>query len=201
MANNVAIRIDGDFAAEVKQFLDKDGGAYLVVKELEGSNPHYHVVLHSDRKLSAIRTALKRAIPQLSGNGSYSVSGVRDLEKYQRYMAKGESQHVMPVVVCAHGMEYTSAAWLEEQHDAYWAENQALNSRKRKAPVTEVVLQRCKEKAIGWSNREAIAVEYIKELADRGKGINIFATKSQVNLIQVQLCPGDEAIEDLARQI
>lgn len=201
MANNVAIRIDGDFSGEIKAFLDKDGGAYLVVKELEGSNPHYHIVLHSDRKLSAVRTALKRAIPQLNGNGSYSVATVRDLAKYQRYMAKGESQHVMPVVVCAHGMVYTDPDWLEEQHDAYWAENAELTSRKRKAPVQEVVLHRCKEKAISWSNREAIAREYIKELADRGKGINIFATKSQVNLIQIQLCPGEEAIEDLARQI
>lgn len=198
---DIAIRVDGDSAAQLIEVLDKDGGAYLVVKELEGSNPHFHAVLHSVRKLAAVRQAIKRAMPQLNGNGSYSVASVRDLAKYQRYMMKGESAETMPVVIAAHGMMYTDPSWQEEQHDAYWEENEVLTRKRKASPAFDVVLQQCKVRQISWSNREAIAREYIKELASRDKGINIFALKSQVNLIQIKLCPDDSAIEDLARQV
>lgn len=197
----VAIRIDGHSATELISVLDKDGGAYLVVKELEGSNPHFHAVLHSLRKLSAVRAAIKRAIPTLNGNGSYSVAQVRDLAKYQRYMMKGESEDVMPVITAGFGLMYTDPSWQEEQHDAYWEEAATLTRKRKAAPVFEAVLHECKVRQISWQNREAIGRIYIKEQADRDKGINIFALKSQVNLIQIKLCPDDSAIEDLARQI
>jgi len=196
-----AIRIDGDSAAALVSYLDKDGGAYLVVKELEASNPHFHCVLHSVRKLAAVRAALKRAMPELNGNGAYSVSGVRDLDKYQRYMMKGESSEVMPVVTAAHGMQYASVEWHQEKHDAYWAENALLTTARAKRPLVETVLLQCREKQYRWDNREVIAAAYIRELVARDKPINIFAAKAAVNLIQVKLCPNDNALEDLARNV
>jgi len=197
----VAIRIDGQSASELIAFCDKDGGAYFIVKELEGSNPHFHCVLHSVRKLSAVRTALKRAMPGLNGNGSYSVSAVRDLEKYQRYMSKGESSEVLPVVSGAQGFQYASAEWLQETHDAYWDENGQIMAARKRKHIIETVLLTCKEAKYEWTSRSLIAAAYIKELVSRDKPINIFAAKSAVNLIQVKLCPNDNAIDDLASTI
>lgn len=197
----VAIRIDGQSASELIAFCDKDGGAYLIVKELEGSNPHFHCVLHSVRKLPAVRTALKRAMPELNGNGSYSVAVVRDLEKYQRYMCKGDSVQVLPVVSAAQGFEYASAEWLQTTHDAYWDENAQIQSARKRKHIIEAVLLTCKEAKYEWTSRSLIAAAYIKELVSRDKPINVFAAKSAINLIQVKLCPDDRAIDDLAATI
>lgn len=204
MAQNavpIAIRLDGDSAAKLIEQFDKDGGAYFIVKELEGSNPHYHAVLHSVRKLAAVRQGIKRAMPELNGNGSYSVTLVKDIAKYERYMCKGESDGVLPMVVAAHGMTYTSQEWLKETHDAYWTENAEINRKRKKAPIVDAVLAKCKEAKYNWQDRELIARVYIRELAARDKSINIFATKASVNLIQVKLCPDDSALESLARDV
>lgn len=201
MSFDIALRLDGQDSAAFVKVLDADGGAYLVVKELEDSNPHFHAVLHSNRKPSAVRAALKRAMPELNGNGSYSVTLVRDLAKYQRYMMKGESCEVMPHVVAAHGMAYTSLEWQEEHHDAYWAENDELLRRRKKGPVFESVLAQCRTDRISWDNRSKIAEIYIRHLVDADKAINLFSLKSYCNLIQVKLCPDDKALEDLAAQV
>lgn len=198
---DIALRLDGQDSAALVRVLDQDGGAYLVVKEMEGSNPHFHAVLHSVRKPSAVRAALKRAMPELNGNGSYSVTLVRDLSKYQRYMLKGESSEVMPHVVAAHGMAYTDASWQEEHHDAYWAENDELMRRRKKGPVFESVLIQCRTDRVSWDNRSRIAEIYIRHLVEADKAINLFSLKSYVNLIQVKLCPDDKALEDLAAQV
>lgn len=198
---HIAIRVDGESSTELQSVLDKDGGAYMVVKELEGSNPHFHAVLHSVRKLSAVRQALKRAMPQLNGNGSYSVTAVRDLAKYQRYMMKGESRETMPHVVAAHGVMYTDPSWQEEQHDAYWDENMEIQRKRKFQHIDDVVLDKCKELSYSWQNRQGIAEQYIRELVSRNKPINIFSLKSHVNLLQVKLCPNDNAITDLAQQV
>lgn len=199
--NDVAIRVDGQSHEELVQFLTADGGSYLVVKELEGSNPHYHVVLHSTRKLPAIRTALKRAMPSLRGNGSYSVTAVRDLAKYQRYMMKGDSKEVMPQVVASYGMAYSDLSWQEEMHDAYWAEAEDLKRKRSKAPIQSSIYEQCTAEGVEWHQREKIARIYIKELVSRDKPINIFSLRSQINLIQVKLCPDDSAIDNLVSSI
>ena len=199
--NDVAIRVDAADATELICFLTADGGSYLAVKELEGSNPHYHVVLHTARKLPAVRTALKRAMPALKGNGSYSVSQVRDLSKYQRYMMKGESREVQPHVAAAHGMEYGSAQWQEEMHDAYWDEAEQLNRKRKREPVIDSVYQQCTAAGLSWDQRDKIARIYIKELISRDKPINTFALKSQINLIQCKLCPDDSALENLVSTV
>lgn len=195
---DIAIRVDTSDSVELLRFLSADGGAYLVVRELEDSNPHFHVVLHSKRKHTAVRAALKRAMPGLNGNGSYSCTPVRDLAKYQRYMMKGEADEKMPEVVGAFGLNYSDPAWQEEMHEAYWHENELIRQSRKRAPVQEIVLQIVKEAKLSWSDREGIAKVYIRELAARDKPINLFAVKNSVNLIQIRLCPDDSALEDLA---
>lgn len=199
--NLIAIRIDGTDASPLIQTLDKDGGAYCIVKELEDSNPHFHAVLHSTRKLPAVRQAIKRAYPSANGNGAYSVTMVRDLSKYQRYMMKGPSSEQMPHVVAANGINYASGSWQEEQHDAYWVEADEIKRKRSKANIVDSVTSYCKEQKYSWTNREAIAQAYLRELVARNKPINKFAAKSAVNLIQVYLCPDDTAIEELARDV
>lgn len=195
---DIAIRLDASDPTSLLSVLNSDGGAYLVVKELENSNPHYHVVLHSKRKVTAVRAALKRAMPELNGNGSYSCTLVRDLAKYQRYMMKGESRALGPEISGANGLMYCDPEWREEMHDAYWDENDEITRKRKKARVYDSVLDVCKETQVSWSNREKIAELYIRELSDRNMPINLFSLKSNINLIQVKLCPGDEAILDLA---
>lgn len=197
MSNVYAIRIDGQFTEDIKQFFTKDGGSYLVVKELENSNPHMHAVLHSDRKPQALRMALKRVLPS-SGNGAYSLSVVKDLDKYQRYICKGAALDVMPEVLAAYGMEYGDDDWVKNCHESYWDENERISKRRRLENVDDVVLEIVRQQSIDWSNREKIAEVYIRELASRNKPINLFSLRSKINLLQIKLCPTDAAITDLA---
>lgn len=195
---DIAIRLDGLDHSDLLEVLEQDGGAFLVVREVSGDNVHFHVVLHSKRKHTAVRAALKRQMPGINGNGAYSCVPVRDLGKYQRYIMKGDSRDLMPEVVAANGVNYCDPSWQEEMHDLYWDENEELTRKRKRQPTFEVVLDACKERGIVWSNREAIARIYIKELSDRDKPINLFSLKNQINLIQIKLCPDDSAIEDLA---
>lgn len=200
---HTAIRLDADDVTQLRAVLEADGGAYMVVRETceDGRNVHFHGVLISKRKSTAVRAAIKRAMPQLNGNGSYSCVPVRDLDKYHRYMLKGKSRSTGPEIVCANGIQYTEESWRDEQHDAYWDENEEINRTRKKKRVFDAVLDQCKEAGLEWTNREAIAKKYIKELSDRNMAINLFSVKSHCNLIQVKLCPDDRAIEDLAGHI
>ena len=194
-----AIRVDGSSSAKLIEWLEADGGSFLVVKELEDSNPHFHVVLHSSRKLQAVRMAFRRAMPECCGNGAYSISQVRDLDKYERYIMKGESESVLPHVVSSKGVKYTQE-WIKETHERYWSQRSEQDAARREMNVQEAVLQACMEQQIAWSNREKIAEVYIRELVCRDKPINLFSVRSAICLLQVKLCPDDSAVLDLAAQ-
>lgn len=197
MAYVYAIRIDGQFTDPIKQFFEKDGGAYLVVKELEDSNPHMHGVLHSDRKPQAVRMAIKRAIPG-AGNGAYSCAPVKDLDKYQRYMMKGASKETGAEVLASYGLEYGDPEWQATAHEAYWEENDRISKRRKLENIDDVVVELVRQAGIDWSNREKLAEVYIRELSSRNKPINLFSLRSKLNLLQIKLCPDDRAITDLA---
>lgn len=194
----IAIRLDGTDAARLVEVLEKDAGAYLVVKEVTDGNPHFHAVLHTKKKLPAFRAMLKRAMPELNGNGSYSVSLVRELEKYQRYMLKGDSRALDPEVVAFNGITYSDPEWRAERHDAYWDEADEITRKRKRASVTDDVLSQCKAERVAWDNRARIAEMYIRELVARDKAINLYSVKSAVSLIQAKLCPDDSCIKDLA---
>lgn len=198
---DLAIRLDSSESADLVRFLSADGGAYIVVAEKLEENPHFHVYLRTTRKPNAVRVALKRAIPGLNGNGSYSVSVVRDVQRYYQYIMKGESREEVPVVEAAHGMEHCSEDWRKVMHDAYWDENEETARRRKLLPVAEAVLAQCKEAKIRWDDIEGIGKIYIRELVRRDKAINIFSVKSNCYLIQVKLCPDESAIELLAGKL
>lgn len=195
---DIAIRLDGSDSSALVQWLSADGGSYIVVSEKQEENPHFHVYLRSARKISAVRTSFKRAFPELKGNGSFSISQVRDVSKYYCYLMKGESVEEMAVVVAAHGVQHTDEAWQKTKHDEYWEVNEEITRRRKLLPVGEVVLAACKQANVKWDDVESIGKLYIKELVARDKAINIFSVKSHVALIQVKLCPTDAAIDWLA---
>lgn len=201
MSTVIALRVDGDDDSMLPTFCEADGGAYFVVHEIADSGSHYHAVLHSTRDLQAVRMAFRRMFPELRGNQAYSISVVKDLNKYQRYLCKGVSRDLAPEVVGAYGINYGSLEWQDEQHAAYWDNNDDLLRSRSRLSVVDAVVEACRADAISWNDREKIGEIYIRELVSRSKAINIFSVRASLNLVQVQLCPTDDAIKDLARQV
>ena len=198
MAYKYAVRIDKCFD-EFKAFIESRQISGWCVREVADSGEHWHWYLETDVKPTSMRVLIKRSCPELKGNGAYSVSEVKDLEKYCRYMAKGEQEGLLPQVAWKFGLMWTDEK-IEELHEEYWTTNKSLKKR-RTVGVLDWVVDKCKEDAVQWDDRKAIGEIYIKELADRSKPINIYAVKSAVNLIQVKLCPDDTAIKQLSEQL
>lgn len=192
-----SIRVDGSDSGKLLEFLAADGGAYLVVREKHDSNPHFHVVLHSKKKIQPLRMAFRRKFPELSGNGGYSITAVRDLDKYHRYMCKGADKDSEPDVVGSNGIGYGAEA-IAEFHEHYWQANEERKRTIASLPVADAVLAHARDADVAWSAREKLAELYIRELLARNKSINVHAVKAAVSLLQCKLCPDDTAIKDIA---
>lgn len=196
----LALRTDVGFDS-VKSWVTEKGMAGFAVFEKAGDNEHHHWFLETDtyRNLQQVRMQLTRKVEALKGNGAYSLKLCgEDYERYWQYMCKGESEGTGPTVVWRHGLVFSSEK-LEELHSAYWTEN-GRKKRKADAPILEVVLKKCKDEGVPWSNRESIAAEYIRELYNRSKPISMYSVKAAVSLLQVKLAPvAEDAIQSLAQ--
>lgn len=198
--NTYAIRLDGHEHHSFLEYLDSTGGAYFIVREGHVDNPHMHAVVFSEKTLAAFRSKfVRQVLGGAHGNGAYSITKVKDLDKYERYMCKGASSAEAPDVVAVNGIKY-SWEWIHDTHERYWATNEELHAKRAKLSVCDAVLAACRDAGLEWRSRERIAELYIRELVARDKVINIFALKSAINLIQIKLCPDDTAITDLAAQ-
>jgi len=189
-----ALRTDKEFD-KTRDFIVGYCQSGWCVREVSGDNEHYHWYLKCTKKVEAFRIALIRAVPELKGNAGYSISVVKDEDKYLRYMAKGEADGTGCSYAWRHGLDWTDEK-LEELHQAYWAENRRMRKRKV-GTVTDYVLDYCKQEKLKWDDRRTITAEYIRELVRRDKPVNLFSLKSNVNLIQCKLCPDEDAIETL----
>lgn len=199
MAYRYALRTDKAFVA-VRDFVVARGYSGFAVREVAGdANEHFHWYLECSLKIAALRMALTRAIPDLRGNAAYSLSECKDAEKYQRYMAKGESDGSGASYAWRHGLLWTDEK-LEELHEQYWTENRKLKKRKT-GSVFDAVYDKCKADEIRWSHDEAIVEMYIRELVSRDKPINIFAVRNNVALLKVKLCPDDRALKELVDKV
>lgn len=197
-AYKFALRTDRSFEA-VRDFVVSKDISGFAVREVATDNEHWHWFLETRMKMNSFRELLRRAVPDLRGNGGYSVSQVKDESKYLRYMCKGDADGQGCEVAWKHGLLYTDEK-IEELHTEYWTENRAMKKRRVAGGVLDAVIDQCKEGAVQWDERKAIGEMYIKELVARSKPINLFSVKSAVNLIQVKLCPDDSAIKELAER-
>lgn len=204
MALQIALRTDKDFE-NVKSFIVTKGFSGFAVRETTegGNNEHWHWFIEGDKykNIQAFRVGLTKTVPTLKGNGGYSAKLCdADVEKYWRYMCKGDSEGAGAEVAWSHGLLWTTEKF-EELHQAYWSN--APNAKKRKLPaIADAVLERCKRKNVAWNDRRTIFEEYIMELYSRDKPINLFMVKSNVNLLQIKLAPDVEvAVQDLLNQV
>lgn len=193
----IALRVDKELGA-VTTFLDAKGCGGFGVREIAGDNEHWHFLLETDKfkNLPAFRVALTRAVPDLKGNAAYSATAVNDLEKYVRYMCKGECEGVGPQVAWRNSMVY-SDEHVEELHAEYWKENAKLKKRKAGSMIDWVV-DECKRTGVDWKERSKMAKMYVAEVAKRGKPFNQFAAKAALNAVQLALCPDESAIDMFA---
>lgn len=189
MVYRYALRTDKEFDA-VKAFIVEAGMSGFSVREEAGDNVHWHWYLETDLKPQAFRSKLTRKVVGLKGNGAYSLKECDEAyERYWAYMCKGASNGQAPVVSWRHGLVFDDRK-VEELHASYWAEN--VSRKRARASVVEEVFQNCKRAAVQWDDEREIAREYIKVLVDRNRAINLFAVKSNVNLLRCKLAPSPE---------
>lgn len=199
MALKISLRVD-KCVDDVEAWLDSRGFGGFGVRECATDNEHYHFYVEADFKnMQSFRVQLTKAVPGLKGNGAYSATEVKDVDKYVRYMCKGESDGAGCEVVWRHTLVYTEE-FCEELHSEYWTENRRLKKRKAGA-VIDAVIDECKRQDVAWTNRSKIAELYVREIAQRARPLNQFSAKSGVNAIQLALCPDDSAIHMFAETL
>lgn len=189
-----ALRIDGHHD-KVVQWADKHGLGGFSVREVAGDNEHWHFLLEGEKTIKQLRCSFNREVPELKGNGAYSLTECRDVDKYERYLAKGESEGQMPELAWSNSLKYDND-FISELHDKYWEENRNLKKRKAGSMIDWVV-DEAKRQNIRWDEREKLAKVYIRELGARGKPINLFSVRSSINAVQFALCGDDSALEAL----
>lgn len=177
-------------------------GSYFAVRETNDKeeNPHCHAVLVCEEgKIKTLRTAFTRAFPDLKGNGSYSLTVVKDEDKYDRYMCKGAAEGELPDVVGRQGVKYTDS-WIEEMNRQYWSLNFKSMKNKyqkdgKKLSFLDFVVQECKKRRIDWNCDSDIARVYIELAATEKKVLCQATLKKHVEGAKLQLCGDQQAVE------
>lgn len=197
--SHYALRIDCALD-EVKSWLDKHSIGGWAVREVAGeANEHWHFHLIVEKTIKQLRCSFNRECPSLKGNGKYSLTECRDVDKYDRYMAKGDCEGQCPELVWSFGLDYTDEK-VSELHDSYWSENRKLKKRKTGSMIDRVV-DVAKAENVEWSNRLALSKIYIRMLGEASKPINLFSIRSNLNAVQYALCPDDSILESLCERV
>jgi hypothetical protein len=210
MSYRYAIRMDVNdgMKARISKWMSSSGNGFIVVAEngAEGENKHIHAILDSVKSIKVLRNSLTHSFPECVGNKGYSLKLCDDnYEAYIRYICKGVSVEEEPVVWCKQGLLYT-AQHIQEAHDKYWVNNEALieNSNKRrkveKESIIDQVEKEAKKKGLRQGDRVEVSRIYIRLFRDARKGINVFAAKAVVNTVCL-LLEGDCAEDHLAYKI
>lgn len=201
-----ALRVDCAGASDawsVVDWLKQCGGSYAVVAECEGQNSHVHAILFDTRRIEAIRQDFRRKLPQFAGNSAYSLTLVTDIDKYERYIAKG-TRDDGPDVVSTYGVLYDSPEFWADRHLRYWDENENIERARRARSVGSVLdeaLAIARHNSIIWSREEELAKIILRIMRERNKAVNTFQVRSQVNLLMMHLCPDDQALDRLASAV
>lgn len=189
-----ALRIDGHLD-KVKDWANKYNLGGFAVREVAGSNEHWHFHLEGERTIKQLRCSFNRDIPELKGNGAYSLTETKDKEKYLRYMCKGDSEGQMPEISWTNSILYNHTL-VSNLHDEYWAANRQM--KKRSGGVMDTVIDEAKRQRVPYSDRHALAKLYIRVLGERGRPINLFSLRASLNAVQYALCPDDTQLNTLA---
>lgn len=192
-----SLRIDGSLAAVLAWLASYSIGGWCVreTTDGEGGNEHWHFHLFTEKTIKQLRCSFNRAVPELKGNGGYSLTEVRDADAYDAYMAKGNSESEMPEVAWRNSLDYDDAK-VTALHDEYWQENRA-RKKKKLGSMIDWCVDECKRLNVDWNDRRQIAKIYIREVGARGKPINLFAIRSNLNAVQFALCGNDDCLNSL----
>lgn len=202
---DLALRLDilhDDNVQQLVGLCDSLGGSYWIVREGGVANPHLHVHLCTKTKLNAVRQAFKRRFPDHSGNGHYSIKQCDDdVEGYDRYLAKGESEGDDPIIIARQGLEFSLDS-IRDWHTNYWKVNHELMKKRRKklnGAVSDQLLQDCLDKGI--KSRGGIGLCYLQLMKAANKPINTFAGKAAINTVWLALDEGTEARDVLLGEL
>lgn len=187
-----ALRIDSHLPS-VKTWAESQGYGGFAVREV-AAREHWHFLLTTCKTIKQVRSSFARCCPELIGNKGYSLTTVKELEKYIRYLCKGDSEGVTPEVAWTSGLTWTDEKF-EEEHEAYWSANKKMKKAKTSGSMIDWVIDECKRLEVRWEQREVIAKIYIRELGARSRPVNMFSIRSGLNSIQIALCPDDTAID------
>lgn len=206
----VAIRVDIKDGTKdlLARWLPKVAEGFLVCYEEAGENKHVHGILEcGTRKITAIRQCFRRDFEGYSGNGSYSIKVCDDnWRAFIRYICKGLSKDVPPVIWFKQGLDYTDEAIRRAHEDFYVSQRAVVESAERRSRIkkenlVEEIEKECKKRCIKGYDRVEIAKIYLNMFRDARKGVNLFAAKAVVNTVSMLLDGGDDAREGLARSI
>lgn len=200
--SHISVRVTGKDAmdAAVKFLVDNETYEGYAVREVAEQEHMHAVVLNRD--IDEFRAKLRWAVRRFgSGNKVYSVSKVKDLDHYLRYMAKGESRECLPEVIwCRYeGLDVRGL------HAMYWEQNEVLKKKAEKPDVVALVLRKCIENKVdptdSWSE-EAVIDAYIDVCCesnavkfDRFNGMRI------VDTVRLKLSVGTSKHRDIKRDL
>lgn len=202
-----ALRVDLDRVSEaaLTAWLAAKGSYFCVRETVDGENPHVHAVLCCpEEKIRIVRQQFVRAFPGVSGNQAYSLTVVKDVAKYDRYMCKGTADGCLPEVVGRQGVKYTDE-WVEEMNRQYWSHNFAYQQHKyqsdgKKLSFLDFVVLECKKRRIAWTEDKEIAKIYLELCGVKQKVVSQSQLKAHVEGAKLQLCEDESAVEYLAEK-
>lgn len=162
---------------------------FLACRE-EASQPHAHVYGRGRLKLKGLQASVRKAFPLHVGNAGYSLKECdSQVYDYLKYICKGVSVDVPPVLVARQGLEYTDE-YIDELHQAYWVTNEELakNSKKRdqlklRGSVVEQLEKQAKHLKLEGHDRREVAQLYVAMYVDARKPVNVFHAKGVVNTV------------------
>ena len=186
MTVHAHIRVHYDELEHVADFIIDKSQDYMVVIE-EASRQHLHAYTHSIyTSVDCIRRAIKLAFPKLKGNGSFSVSELREApERLCAYLMKqdGSKQTQLPVNV----ME--QAKQIKTEYDE--------KATRRTAPKT-VFAQLVKDMPPGTTKEETVRFIMRWFRSRRKLQPDIFQMRRYVNTIRYMNNPWQEEARMLA---
>lgn len=196
----------------VLKWINERSPGHLVIRhdaDEEVKRDHWHALIWSDKKVPALRADFRKANPEVSGQGAYSLTEIKQtgeedpVEMYERYMCHGKFDGDPVIVVSAHGAKYTPE-WFREQNTAFYAARKEFKKKieKRENSVNMVneLVQACD--LAGIREKREIAGKLVDKYIAERRPLNTFFAKSVVNTVWGVLNKGearDALVDDICR--